>query len=399
VREAKGRRVRRPAIALLLLLALASPALGDDAGKKRSVDSKIQALQGKLAAQTRQASGLENLVTDYTARIRALEARVGDVSLRLATLESDLSLHRKRLDALNKLFALQTSRYHTLRREYATARLRLERRLVDIYESNDTSTVDVVLGATDVQEALDRVEYINEIAAEDRHVAKEVAAAKERTRQARKRTAAIRSTVGGETRVIAARASQARSVRDELAGARNTLAGSRSRVKTALDQLTAAQQAEAGEIDALQAASARLAEQIRAEQARSSSGPAATPSAAGLIWPVNGPVTSPFGYRWGRLHEGIDIGVPNGTPIHAAADGTVIYCGWESGYGNLVVIDHGNGIATAYGHQSAIAASCGQHVLQGDIIGYVGSTGHSTGPHLHFEVRVDGNPVDPLGYL
>jgi murein DD-endopeptidase MepM/ murein hydrolase activator NlpD len=110
-------------------------------------------------------------------------------------------------------------------------------------------------------------------------------------------------------------------------------------------------------------------------------------------------VTSPFGYRWGRLHEGIDIGAAYGSPIVAAASGTIIYCGWESGYGNLTVIDHGGNLATAYGHQSSIAVACGQQVTQGQVIGYVGSTGHSTGPHLHFEVRIDGNPVDPLGYL
>ena len=114
---------------------------------------------------------------------------------------------------------------------------------------------------------------------------------------------------------------------------------------------------------------------------------------------MSGPITSPFGWRWGRMHEGIDIGVGMGTPIHAAAAGTIIYCGWEVGYGNLVVIDNGGNLATAYGHQSAIAVTCGQHVDQGQMIGYVGCTGHCTGPHLHFEVRVDGNPVDPLGYL
>jgi murein DD-endopeptidase MepM/ murein hydrolase activator NlpD len=110
-------------------------------------------------------------------------------------------------------------------------------------------------------------------------------------------------------------------------------------------------------------------------------------------------VTSPFGPRWGSFHQGIDIGVPSGTPIAAAAAGTVIYCGWESGYGNLVVIDHGGSLATAYGHQSSIAVSCGQHVEQGQTIGYVGCTGHCFGPHLHFEVRINGSPVDPLGYL
>ena len=92
--------------------------------------------------------------------------------------------------------------------------------------------------------------------------------------------------------------------------------------------------------------------------------------------------------------------MPEGTPIHAAAAGTVIYCGWESGYGNLVVSStHHNGLATAYGHQSRIAVSCSQDVAQGDVIGYSGCTGFCTGPHLHFEVRVNGAPVDPIGYL
>jgi len=99
------------------------------------------------------------------------------------------------------------------------------------------------------------------------------------------------------------------------------------------------------------------------------------------------------------MHEGIDIGAPMGAPIVASAAGTVIVAAYDGGYGNLVVIDHGGGIATAYAHQSSIAVSVGQQVSQGETIGYVGSTGHSTGPHLHFEVRVNGTPVDPLGYL
>jgi murein DD-endopeptidase MepM/ murein hydrolase activator NlpD len=154
-------------------------------------------------------------------------------------------------------------------------------------------------------------------------------------------------------------------------------------------------------MDALQAVSARLAEQIRAAQARDAADGTTdqTPSISGLIWPVDGPITSPFGWRWGRMHEGIDIGVAYGTAIHAAAAGTVIYCGWEEGYGNFVVLDHGGGLATAYGHQSQIAVTCGQHVDQGQVIGYVGCTGHCTGPHLHFEVRINGNAADPMGYL
>jgi murein DD-endopeptidase MepM/ murein hydrolase activator NlpD len=110
-------------------------------------------------------------------------------------------------------------------------------------------------------------------------------------------------------------------------------------------------------------------------------------------------VTSPFGYRWGRLHAGIDIGVPYGTPIHAAAAGQVVIAGWVGGYGNYTCIDHGGGLATCYGHQSSFAVGVGASVAQGQVIGYVGSTGHSFGAHLHFEVRINGSPVDPLGYL
>jgi murein DD-endopeptidase MepM/ murein hydrolase activator NlpD len=103
--------------------------------------------------------------------------------------------------------------------------------------------------------------------------------------------------------------------------------------------------------------------------------------------------------RWGRLHAGIDIAVPSGTPIHAAAAGRVVIAGWVSGYGNYTCIDHGGGIATCYGHQQSFAVGVGASVAQGQVIGYSDCTGHCFGPHVHFEVRVNGTPVDPLGYL
>ena len=121
--------------------------------------------------------------------------------------------------------------------------------------------------------------------------------------------------------------------------------------------------------------------------------------------PVSGVITSDFGWRnhpiFGRqiLHSGIDIGVDEGTPVHAADGGTVVFSGWMDGYGYAVVIDHGNGISTLYGHNSDLAVSEGQSVSKGTVIAYAGSTGNSTGPHVHFEVRVNGDPVDPQGYL
>ena len=123
------------------------------------------------------------------------------------------------------------------------------------------------------------------------------------------------------------------------------------------------------------------------------------PSASGLVWPVQGKLTSPYGQRWGRLHAGIDIAAPTGTPIRAANSGEVIYAGWRGGYGNAVIVDHGDGLATLYGHMSRIGARTGQTVDRGEVIGAVGSTGNSTGPHLHFETRIGGRPRDPQLYL
>jgi murein DD-endopeptidase MepM/ murein hydrolase activator NlpD len=390
--------MRRLALAFLVVLVVATPAFGDDATKKQQIDSQISSLQGKLAAQKRHEQKLRSQVADFTSRIRTLEAKVGDVSLRLSTMEADLSLHQRRLDALNALFRVQTSRFVFLKAQYAESIKVLNTRIVDIYESDETSTIDVFLGAGSLQDAVDKVQYLNEIGDQDRRIAQQVAAAKAQIKVQRTKTKKLRGTVQSETAVISARTAQTRYVRNELVGAKNDLSSNKSQKLQDISKLTAEQQAEAGEIDALQASSAALTARIQAAQANRG-GSTTTPSSAGLIWPVSAPITSPFGWRWGRMHDGIDLGAPAGTPIKAAASGTVIYCGWESGYGNLTVIDHGGNLATAYGHQSSIAVACGQQVAQGQVIGYVGSTGHSTGPHLHFEVRINGSPVDPLGYL
>jgi murein DD-endopeptidase MepM/ murein hydrolase activator NlpD len=122
-------------------------------------------------------------------------------------------------------------------------------------------------------------------------------------------------------------------------------------------------------------------------------------SSGGWAWPARGSVTSGFGYRWGRLHAGVDIGASTGTPIYAAKGGVVSFAGTMGGYGNIVVVDHGGGMTTRYAHQSQILSSVGQTVHPGDQLGEVGSTGNSTGPHLHFEVRINDQPQNPLGYL
>ena len=139
--------MRRLALALLVLLVAATPAFGDDVAKKHQVESKISSLQGKLAAQQQREHSLRGQVADYTSRIRTLESRVGDVSLRLQTMEADLGLHQHRLDALNALFALQTQRFVFLKQQYGASMQVLDQRLVDIYESDQSTSLDVFLGS------------------------------------------------------------------------------------------------------------------------------------------------------------------------------------------------------------------------------------------------------------
>jgi septal ring factor EnvC (AmiA/AmiB activator) len=409
--------VTRPTVLGLLVVvcALAAPALGDDIAKKQEVDSKIANLQGQLDSTRQNESALRDRIAGLSDRIGSLETQVGDVSEHLAALQQDLALRRRRLADLTQLYHLQTRRLNTLKAQYRRAVHRLNRRLVAIYESGVPSTLDFVLGSSSIDDVLEKVDFVTLIGQEDEQIAAAVDRAKLRMRLERIQTRKLRVEVRGQERSLAARAAEARQARDALLGARDELAQSRAQQESDLSHLSAEDAALADEISQEQAASEQLAAAIRAaQQAREAAAKAAaqaasaagseapaptTPSSAGLIWPVSGPVTSPFGPRWGSFHEGIDIGVPTGTPIHAAAAGTVIYCGWETGYGNLVVIDNGGNLSTGYAHQSSIAVTCGQQVAQGQVIGYVGCTGHCLGPHLHFEVRIDGNPVDPLGYL
>jgi murein DD-endopeptidase MepM/ murein hydrolase activator NlpD len=404
---------RRAALLLALVLVAAAPALaGDHYGdQKAAVDAKLAQLRTKIDASRAQESRLSSQIGGLTSRIGALEARVGDVSSRLVALQSDLALHQRRLEKLNDLFHVQTLRVHYLQREYRLAVKRLDLRLIAIYKEDEPTTADVLLAARNFDDVLDQLDYLGAIAVQDKQVAAQVGTAKGQVRVARARTQRAREGVRQEARVISARAQQQAILRGELLANRKHLAGARASKSRALVITKQQVHDEIGESQALAAASAQLAAKLRAAQAQrndvpTTGAPASTtgstpaaPSGSGFIWPVSGPITSPFGMRWGTLHPGIDIGVPTGTPIHAAASGTVAWCGWMSGYGNLVMIDHHNGLATLYGHQTQVAVGCGQEVAQGQVIGYSGCTGFCTGPHVHFEVRLNGTPVDPLGYL
>jgi murein DD-endopeptidase MepM/ murein hydrolase activator NlpD len=379
----------------------ATPASGDVSTRKQAVDARLARVQAKIDWAQQREQTLADQIAELNGQIRGLAQQVGVVSNELGPLERDLELHKEKLDRLTELFKVQTDRFHFYRGEYQALVDRLGNRLVDLYEQGEPNALEVVFDSKSVTDVIDQMQIVDSLGAQDTSISTQVGTAQERVRAQRAHTKRFRSLVAAELRTIAIRTNQARALRDRLLASQSRLAAARANKRDALQNVKETKGEFLHEAAGLQAASASLAAQIRSAQARSSySAPAdSTPSAAGFIWPVNGPVTSGFGMRWGRMHEGIDIGVGYGTPIHAAAAGRVVYAGWMSGYGNLVAIDHGGGISTAYGHQSSIAVSLGAVVAQGQTIGYVGCTGHCFGPHLHFEVRVNGAPVDPLGYL
>jgi murein DD-endopeptidase MepM/ murein hydrolase activator NlpD len=161
------------------------------------------------------------------------------------------------------------------------------------------------------------------------------------------------------------------------------------------------------EAAAIEARSEEIAQELAAEASTTdpatadapiSSAPVAA-GASGFVWPISGAITSGFGDRWGASHQGIDIDCVTGAPVVASKEGRVVTASYDGGYGNHIVIDHGGGAATLYAHNSDLSVTSGQHVSQGELIAACGSTGQSSGDHLHFEIRVNGAPQDPLGYL
>ena len=411
---------RRCALLLMLVLGLAAaaaPAVADNnyGPQKAALDAKLAVARAKIAQARARESRLNSQIGDLNTQISALETRVADVASRMSALQTDLALRRRRLDVLNRLYRNQTARVHVLRAVYRIAIARLDLQLVAMYKSPQPDALDLVVQAKSFQDVLDELNYLRLIARQSDAIEQQVATAKHHVALARARTVQVRRRVANQANLINARLEQVAIIHNELLTSNRTLTKAKAGKSVALIVARTQEHAAIQESNATAAASAEIEAKIRAAEnatkkaaanppaAPTTSSPAspAAPAAgtAGLIWPVNGPITSPFGPRWGGFHPGIDIGVPTGTPIQAAAAGSVIWCGWQSGYGNLVVIDHHDSLATAYAHQSRIAVSCNQDVVQGQVIGYVGCTGFCTGPHLHFEVRVNGTPVDPLGYL
>jgi murein DD-endopeptidase MepM/ murein hydrolase activator NlpD len=387
-------------VGLALALVFTAPAAGDDIeNQKAAVDARIAALNAEIAAAKRQEGVLTSQLSAVVSELGAAQDAVDDAQSSVGVLEAELATEQDRLLELTALLEKQTRRLQQLQAEYERAIVVLESRVRAMYIEEPPDVLSFLVSASSFDVLIDNYEFMSRIGAQDRRIARQVESTKRRAAAERRATASTKRLTAATVSVISARTDEARVARDRLAANRDTLAAAHDLKQSAVVSSRETREEYLAEVEALAAQSTALAEAIRASQAGAGSAGTGAPSAAGLIWPVDGVVVSGFGMRWGRMHEGIDIAASSGTPIHAAAAGTVIHAGWLGGYGNLVVLDHGNGLATAYAHASAILVGVGQQVAQGETVSLVGSTGNSSGPHLHFEVRVSGAAVDPLLYL
>ena len=399
--ETRGMARRASAVVCIVLaFALATAASAQTPeSEKAEVDARIAALQAEIAAAKEHEGVLTSQLSAVVAELEDAQAAVESAQASVSALEAELSTAQARLDLLTARLVRQTERLERLQVEYQKAVAILEARVRAAYIDEPPDVLAFLVSASSFDEIIDSVELLSRIGQQDQRIARQVEKARAQAAAERKATIRTKRLQAATVSVIAARTDEARIARDRLAVDRDRLATVESLKSSALTDTRETREEYLHEVEALAAQSAALAARIREAQADAGSSGTGQPSAAGLVWPCDGVVVSGFGLRWGRMHEGIDIGCAYGTPNRAAAAGSVIYSGWLGGYGNLVVVDHGNGLSTAYAHASSLLVGVGQSVAQGETVSLVGSTGNSSGPHLHFEVRVNGQAVDPLYYL
>jgi murein DD-endopeptidase MepM/ murein hydrolase activator NlpD len=387
-------------VLVVCLLLVAGTAAGDPGTDKARIDGRIDTLRGRASAADRKAGVLTEQLSAVAGQVRELEAGVRAQQARLSVLQGQLAGARARLTTLDGTIARQTDRLERLRGEYRVALSRLERRVRELYMTDGPDALAFVLGTASFADLIDNLDLLDRIGQQDERIAARVKASRDGVADARRRTRAARVEAAHVEAAVASATAEQQGVVSRLVASRDALVAARREKTTTLASIREDRESTLEEIDALEEQSAALAERIRQAQQQASTATVVVRSGSGAVaWPVSGPVTSGFGIRWGRMHEGIDVAVAEGTPVRAAAAGTVIYAGWLGGYGNLVVVDHGNGLSTAYAHNSSLGVGVGQSVAAGEVVSYSGNTGNSTGPHVHFEVRVNGSAVDPLGYL
>lgn len=371
------------AAALGALGLIGVPALAQDLEGQR--DTK----QAELEDVREKGDVLSTEISDYSDQIDQLAGEVATLRNREAIVAEELASTEAQLDT-------EKARLEALRRRLGRSLEVLSKRLVEIYKSDQPDALTVILDSDGFDDLVNRYDYLDRIQDQDAGIV-------HRVRDIRDETEGLVGDIRNARDAIAAKKAELERTRIQLEARETELDTLRDQKAEALEQTQVREDELEGDVAAL---SKQIQEQLAEAQSSTSTtdplpaGPIQGGS-SGMIWPVNGPVVSPFGLRWGVLHAGIDIAVPAGTPIRAAKDGNIVLVQSDAesgGYGNYTCIDHGGGLSTCYAHQSSFEITSGS-VSQGDVIGYVGCTGHCFGDHLHFEVRINGVPTDPFGYL
>lgn len=343
-------------------------------------------------------SDVQSQMNEAQHRKELAEEQIGSVSELLRQIQSELDVALNELHAIEVQQSQVNAQIQQTEVELAAAQKRLDererilnKRLRDVYMHGKLNYLEVILGAKNFTDFANRLEFLKRIVSADLNLITEIRAERELILQKKQQLEMQRQQLAKlQAEAEAKKAVVENKKQDQL------IVLARLQDEKALAEASYAE---------LQATSQDIEARIRARQQQGASAGQVVHGSGVFIWPTSGPITSPFGYRIHPIfgtqiyHSGIDIGVDTGTPIMAADSGVVVEADWLGGYGYAVVIDHGNGLSTLYGHNSELAVSPGQSVQQGQVIAYAGSTGYSTGPHCHFEVRVDGSPVDPMGYL
>ena len=376
------------AVALGLVPVLAAAAPQSDLARTRA----------KIATAKQRKASLNDQIAVLDGKLSAIDdelARIGD---QIGAVQEKLTVTRGKLELLQQQLRLKRRELRRAQEKLATERANFKERVVIAYKTDDLSYVDVVLASTSFEDLISRMRVVRDlISGNDRLVG------------GLKDT---RDTVAREEKAVAEKERSVHKAVTDLQEQSDQLAALRAAQAAQKAASLAVRKQKNGHLASVNNDLALLEQQEDQLLAESNtlSGVIAGASGAGggtgsLTWPVSGPVVSPFGWRihpilhYRKMHTGIDVAVGYGVPIHAADSGTVIYATWMGGYGNVIIIDHGKGVSTLYAHQASLAVGAGARVGRGQVVGYAGSTGFSTGPHLHFEVRLNGTPVDPMGYL
>jgi murein DD-endopeptidase MepM/ murein hydrolase activator NlpD len=392
------------AVAVLpLALWAVLPMLSEGSPRSRAaqIGGQINQKKRQIEAKKGRERVLSTTITRYSRRISSLQGDITVLQRKQVAIQTDLDAKRAELARTQEELRQERLRLARLKARLAEARVALADRLVQLYKADKPDVVTVVLESDGFADLLERTEFMRRVSDQDARIIDRVRTAQVEAKRTEARLDTLEAKQTRIAKEIEGRRDAVAQVKGQLVDRRDAFARVRSAKSTALATTRDQRSHLEGDLAALERENSRIQARLAAAQNGSAPGAAGPikPGSGGMIWPVNGPIVSPFGQRWGRLHAGVDIAVPAGTPIRAAKAGRVILLGWTGGYGNYTCIGHGGGVSTCYAHQSSYATSNGASVSQGQVIGSVGCTGHCFGDHLHFEVRVGGAPVNPMGYL